>query len=235
MKKGPLKKGPKSEKGAVGKRGRAFHIDISPSEKGAAPFILIFHAVVLTRFALVWTTISDHSVSRVSGRLPQALPGSGFPTANPARPTSAPVTSSPAPLSLDLLLPVSATPSPPIPIARNPFATTAQLVSSRPLFLLESTRAIFFGPQVKCSRFSLTMSRSTTVRLLTHFGARLCSASPDSPPSAYRPSHLCPVLRVIPNSSHNSVIVYRSLRAKLINLCFSSIGNTFFQGICPHF
>ena len=86
-------------------------IYLARAEKGAVPFILIFHSVVLIRFALVWT-VCDHSVSRVSDRLPQALPGSGFPTANPARPTSAPATSSPAPLSVDLLLPVPATPLP---------------------------------------------------------------------------------------------------------------------------
>ena len=183
----------------------------------------------------VWISVYDHSGAPAIGRRRRLHLDADSPKASLTSPMSAPAAPNPAPPSARPLWVVSATPQGPIPIARNPFATTAQLVSSRPLFLLESTRAIFFGPQVKCSRFSLTIIRSTstTVRLLPHFGARLCSASPDSPPSAYRPSHLCPVLSLIQNSSHNSVIVYRSLRAKLINLCFSSIGNTFFQGICP--
>ena len=52
-------------------------------------------------------------------------------------------------------------------------------------------------------------------------------------PPAYLNSHLCPVLRVIPNSSLSSLTVNRPLCAKLINRCFCSIGNSFFQGITP--
>ena len=52
-------------------------------------------------------------------------------------------------------------------------------------------------------------------------------------PPVYLNSHLCPVLRVIPNSSLSSLTVNRPLCAKLINRCFCSIGNSFFQGITP--
>ena len=91
------------------------------------------------------------------------------------------------------------------------------------------------APHVMCCRFSLTISLSTSslVRLLTFFGARLLSSNPFIPPTAYLNSHLCPVLRVIPNSSHSSLTVNRPLCAKLINRCFCSIGNSFFQGILP--
>jgi hypothetical protein len=42
--------------------------------------------------------------------------------------------------------------------------------------------------------------------------------NPFIPPPAYLDSHLCPVLRVIPNSSLSSLTVNRPLCAKLINL-----------------
>ena len=74
---------------------------------------------------------------------------------------------------------------------------------------------------------------TSLVRLLTFFGARLLSSNPFIPPTAYLNSHLCPVLRVIPNSSHSSLTVNRPLCAKLINRCFCSIGISFFQGILP--
>ena len=104
-----------------------------------------------------------------------------------------------------------------------------------PFDFIINTLWIFFGPHVMCCRFSLTISLSTSslVRLLTFFGARLLSSNPFIPPTAYLNSHLCPVLRVIPNSSHSSLTVNRPLCAKLINRCFCSIGNSFFQGILP--
>ena len=104
-----------------------------------------------------------------------------------------------------------------------------------PFDFIINTLWIFFGPHVMCCRFSLTISLSTSslVRLLTFFGARLLSSNPFIPPTAYLNSHLCPVLRVIPNSSLSSLTVKRPLCAKLINRCFCSIGNSFFQGITP--
>ena len=44
---------------------------------------------------------------------------------------------------------------------------------------------------------------------------------------------LCPVLRLIPNCSHRSVIVNRPLFARTTNRLTSSMGVTFCQGIVP--
>jgi hypothetical protein len=80
-------------------------------------------------------------------------------------------------------------------------------------------------------RRTINRSTSAVVRLVTVRGARLRSST--SNPSTSRTSHLCPVVRVIPNSPHGSVTVKQPLCAKLINRRYCSIGNSFFQGIRP--
>lgn len=89
----------------------------------------------------------------------------------------------------------------------------------------------FFGPQVGCSRFSVTIRRSTSVRFATHFGARLRSAKPLVPSARYLASHLWPVFREIPKLAHNSFTSNYPLSARLANRILCSIGDSVSQGI----
>jgi hypothetical protein len=111
------------------------------------------------------------------------------------------------------------------------------------LTLIVKASRPYLPAQLPLSAFLLTLAPDlkfpTRTRLLsikkTNFKKNVNVWDPysDSPPPVYLNSNLCPVLRVIPNSSLSSLTVNRPLCAKLINRCFRSIGNSFFQGILP--
>ena len=114
----------------------------------------------------------------------------------------------------------------------NPFFDPFFLTPFLTPFVVRICR-IFFGPQVERSRFSVQISRSTSsvVRKVTDFGARLRYSKAFIPPSAWRATHLWPVLRLTPKLRHSSVMVKWPLPARLTNRCFCSMGDTFFQGM----